>query len=82
LSDTGTIYTFTIMRGRPPGYGGEIPYAFGVVELPEGLRVTSTITASDLESLRIGDTVRFNLITIADDAGPIVSYSFDQVGRS
>ena len=46
LSHSGSIYTFTIVRMPPPGYVGETPYAVGLVELPEGLRVASTITKS------------------------------------
>ena len=30
----------------PPGYTGEVPFGFGVVELPEGLRVITRLTES------------------------------------
>jgi uncharacterized OB-fold protein len=66
LSATGRVYTFTIVRMTPPGYSGETPYAVGVVELPDGLRVTSTITAADLEELEIGDAVDFEVIAVGD----------------
>ena len=38
LSERGTLCLFTMVVNRPPGYGGEVPFGFGVVELPEGLR--------------------------------------------
>jgi uncharacterized OB-fold protein len=76
LSTTGTLYTFTIVRMSPPGYLGETPYAIGVVELPEGLRVSATITAGDLEGLQIGDDVAFELITLVGGDEPVLSYAF------
>jgi uncharacterized OB-fold protein len=72
LSTTGTIYTFTVVRAAPPGYQGETPYAYGVVELPEGLRVTTTITADDLDAIAIGDHVAFELIAVGD----VTSYAY------
>lgn len=72
LSTTGTIYTFTVVRAAPPGYAGETPYAYGVVELPEGLRVTTTITTDDLDAIAIGDRVTFELIAVGD----VTSYAY------
>jgi uncharacterized OB-fold protein len=76
LSATGTLYTFTIVRMSPPGYLGETPYAIGIVELPEGLRVSATITAPDLDALEIGDDVAFELITLTGGDEPVLSYAF------
>ena len=80
LSTRGRVYTFTIVRAAPPGYLGETPYAIGIVELPEGLRVTSTITADDLEALAIGDAVEFELIALGADPDGVVSYAFRRQG--
>lgn len=76
LSARGSLYTFTIVRMRPPGYLGETPYAIGVVELPDGLRVESTVTAEDLDSLAIGDEVEFELITLGGEEDQVLSYAF------
>ena len=35
------------MPAPPPGYLGEVPFGFGVVELDEGLRVLGRLTESD-----------------------------------
>lgn len=72
LSTTGTIYTFTVVRAAPPGYQGETPYAYGVIELPEGLRITTTITSDDLDGIAIGDRVAFELIAVGD----VTSYAY------
>lgn len=76
LSTRGKIYTFTIVQAAPPGYLGTTPYAFGVVELPEGLRVTTTITAADLPGLAIGDAVTFELMTVGEGEDAVLSYAF------
>lgn len=62
LSDEGTIWTFTVVRHRPPGdYRGPdpfVPFALGLVELPDGLRVMAPIWG-DPGSISIGMPVRF-----------------------
>lgn len=76
LPTTGTIYTFTIVRNKPPGYLGEVPYAFGFVDLDVGLRVISTLVADDLEDLVIGDRVEFELLTVGNGAAMEASYCY------
>jgi uncharacterized OB-fold protein len=66
LSTEGTVFTFTVVRMQPPGYVGETPYAYGVVELAEGLRVTTTLLADELSAIAIGDRCSFELITLGD----------------
>jgi uncharacterized OB-fold protein len=72
LSTTGTVFTFTIVHASPPGYLGESPYAYGVVELPEGLRVTTTLLADDLSTIAIGDRCTFALLTL----GAVQSFAY------
>ena len=76
LSTRGTVYTFTIVRNRPPGYAGEVPYAFGFVDLPDGIRVISTLAADDLSSLSIGDVVEFELFALETADGDVESYRY------
>jgi hypothetical protein len=77
LSDRGTIHTFTIVRAEPPGYAGPVPYAIGVVTLPDGIRVASTLTADNLDDLAIDDPVALELITLGDaPADAVTSYAF------
>ena len=54
LSNRGTLWGWTAVTTAPPGYAGEVPFGFGVVELPEGLRVLSRITESDPAKLEFG----------------------------
>ena len=76
LSTTGTVYTFTIIRMPPPGYVGETPYAYGVVELPEGLRVNATLLADDPESIAVGDSCRFELFELGRGEARVTSFGY------
>jgi len=73
LSTSGTVFTFTVVRVAPPGYLGEAPYAYGVVELPEGLRVTTTLLAHDLDEIEIGNPCGFELLTLG---GSVQSFAY------
>ncbi len=57
LSKTGKLWTYTIIRHRPPGqYRGPdpfVPFAEGLVELPDGIRVLSVLDC-DIEKVKIG----------------------------
>lgn len=48
---TGTIYSFTVARGKEP-------YALALVELTEGPRVLTNIVECDVDALAIGQAVR------------------------
>ena len=76
LSTTGAVYTFTIVHMTPPGYVGEAPYAYGVVELPEGLRVTTTLLADDLEAIAVGARCAFELLELGADEDRVLSFAY------
>jgi uncharacterized OB-fold protein len=57
----GSLHLHTVVTTAPPGYRGEVPYGFGVVDLPEGLRVVSRLTSSRLDVLRRGLPMRLEI---------------------
>ena len=83
LGDRGVLWSFTVVRHRPPGdYRGPdpfVPFGVGLVELPEGLRVLSVIDCR-LEELRIGMALRFKPYLRHDDAEDVVVFAFEPVG--
>ena len=76
LSSTGIVYTFTIVRMVPPGYLGEAPYAYGIVELPDGLRLTTTLLADDFEQIAIGDPCDFVLTELGTGERRALSFAY------
>jgi hypothetical protein len=80
LSSRGHLWTYTVVRHRPPGdYKGPdpfVPFALGLVELPEGLRVLAPVEC-DIAQLRIGLPLQFRAFVRSADAGAeIVSFAF------
>jgi uncharacterized OB-fold protein len=78
VGKTGRLYLFTTVVNRPPGYRGEVPFGFGVVELPEGLRVISRLTESDSRRLHCGQSVRLVVTPLHEDekGRSVTSYAF------
>lgn len=78
LSGRGTLWSWTAVTAAPPGYLGEVPYGFGVVELEEGLRVVGRLTEADPERLRDGQPMRLVGETVfVDEAGDeVVTWAF------
>jgi uncharacterized OB-fold protein len=54
LSGKGKLNTFTIIRVAPEGFGDQVPYAIGIVELEEGIKVMGQITDCNPEELDNG----------------------------
>lgn len=73
LSPTGTLWAWTAVTASPPGYEGDRPFGFGVVELPEGVRVITRLTVADPSGLAFGEPVRMELVPLHDD---VVTYAF------
>jgi len=83
LSDRGVLWTFTVVRHRPPGnYKGPdpfVPFGLGLVELPDGVRVLSPIQC-DIRKLKIGLELQFKPYVRTDDDGrEVVAFAFESV---
>ncbi len=63
LSDHGTLWGWTTVLDAPPGYLGEVPYGFGVVELPEGLRVITRLAVPD-DSWEFGQPMHVHIVEL------------------
>ncbi|MBV8979786.1 MAG: OB-fold domain-containing protein [Acidimicrobiia bacterium] len=78
LSPSGTLWMWTAVTAPPPGYRGDVPYGFGVVELPEGLRVITRLAESDPSALTFGQAVTLQLVRLHsdDDGNDVVTWAF------
>jgi uncharacterized protein len=78
LSDTGRLWAWTAVTAAPPGYQGAVPYGFGVVELPEGLRVLGRLTEADPSRLAADQPMRLVIVALHEDeeGRAVVTYAF------
>lgn len=80
LNPRGKLYTYTIVRVSSPGF--KVPYAFGYIDLPEGVRICSQISAAEPpeEKLQLGMDMELIIGQVREEAGtPIVGYLFRPV---
>jgi len=75
---TGRIFLHTVVQTAPPGYTGPVPYGFGLVDLPEGLRVVTRLAAADLDALESGLRVRLEIAPLCTDeeGNEILSWAY------
>jgi len=79
LSKRGRVWTYTIVRHKPPGdYRGPdpfVPFAMGLVELPEGLRVLAPIDCK-LDQLKINLEVELRPYVRPGETPEVVAFTF------
>lgn len=79
LGDHGVLWSFTVVRHRPPGdYRGPAPFSpfgLGLVQLPDGVRIFSPIDC-DIDQLEIGMELRFRPYLRHDPDADVVVFSF------
>jgi len=69
-SGRGTLHTYTVIRqNRSPAFAALSPYAVGIVELDEGVRMMSNIVDCDVDQLEVGMALEVLLLKAADDVG-------------
>jgi uncharacterized OB-fold protein len=78
LPGEGHLWAWTAVNAAPPGYRGEVPYGFGVVEMPQGLRVLGRLTEPDPSRLSAGQPMHLVVVGLhTDDEGREVrTYAF------
>ena len=64
----GTLYSFALMHQvYDPAFAGEVPYNIAVVELDEGVRMTSNVVGCANEELRIGMPLEVTFERVSED---------------
>jgi len=82
LSPKGKIYSYSVVNIRPPEYyKGEVPYALGYVDLPEGVKVETLFTQCDFDMLKVNMEVEMILDTlhIDEEGNEVICYKFRPV---
>jgi uncharacterized protein len=68
VSGNGTLYTFTIARQpTSPHFASEVPQRLAVVELDEGVRMTTTLVNVADADIRIGMRLRPYFDPVSDE---------------
>lgn len=78
LPTDGTLWGWTAVTARPPGYDGALPFGFGVVELSDGLRVITRLTVAEPDALTFGQPMHLVADTLQtdDDGTAVITYAF------
>ena len=67
LSDEGKLQTFTVVRVSSDKFSKETPFAVGIVELNDGVKITTQIADADVDELKVGQRVKLVFRKIQDD---------------
>jgi uncharacterized OB-fold protein len=80
LADQGTLWAWTAVTAAPPGYLGDVPFGFGVVELTDNsLRVITRLTEADPSRLSLGQPMRLVEVPlhVDDEGNTVTTYAFE-----
>ena len=73
----GKIYSYSIVHTPTDDFKEIAPYAVAIVELDEGVKVTSQLVDCDVEDIEIGDPVEMVFRKIREDGEDgVISYGF------
>jgi uncharacterized OB-fold protein len=67
LAEKGRVLTFTIIRVPPHQFVDQAPYAVGIVELDDGVKLTGQIVDCEFEDIKIGQRVKIEFRKIFQD---------------
>lgn len=67
LAEKGKLLTFTIIRVPPHQFVDQAPYAVGIIELEDGVKLTGQIVDCDFKDLEIGQRVKVEFRKIYDE---------------
>ncbi|MFF5974922.1 bifunctional MaoC family dehydratase N-terminal/OB-fold nucleic acid binding domain-containing protein [Streptomyces sp. NPDC012769] len=65
-SGEGTVYSYVVMH-HPPFPAFDPPYAVGLIELAEGVRMVSNVVGVPYDKVRIGMPVRLEFLRVDDE---------------
>jgi uncharacterized OB-fold protein len=67
LAEKGKVLTFTVIRVPPRQFIDQAPYAVGIVELDDGVKLTGQVVDCDFEDLKIGKRVKIEFRKVFDE---------------
>jgi hypothetical protein len=80
LTDEGKLVTFTVVRVASDKFSKETPFAVGIVELNDGVRITTQIADADVDALQVGQRLKLVFRKIQEDGkAGILCYGYKAV---
>jgi uncharacterized OB-fold protein len=77
LAGTGKLLTYTIIRVAPGPFCDQAPYAVGIAELDDGVRLTAQVVDCDFAALKVGLRVRTEFRKVSEDGeAGIIHYGY------
>ena len=67
VSGRGSVYSFTITHIPMQGFEDKAPYAIGLIDLDEGVRILANLVNVDAASVQIGMRVKVCWERLSDD---------------
>jgi len=67
LSEDGTLLTYTVVRVASDKFSKETPFAVGIVELSDGVRITTQLADVDPDELKTGRKVKMVFRKVQED---------------
>ena len=77
VSGKGELYSFTITHVPTPGFEDKTPYAIGLVELDEGVRIIANLVNVAPDEVSVGMRLRVAWEKLSDD---ITYFAFEPAG--
>ena len=67
LNSEGTLLTYTVVRVGSDKFSQQSPFAVGIVELNDGVKITAQLADVDFEHLKIGLKVKMVFRKVQDE---------------
>jgi uncharacterized protein len=74
LAESGKLITYTIIRVPPEPFEDQSPYAVGIAELDDGVRLTAQVVDCDFAALKVGMRVKTEFRKISEEGAAGVIY--------
>ncbi len=77
LAESGKIITYTVIRVAPDQFVDETPYAVGIAEMDDGVKLTAQVVDCDFSALKVGMRVKIEFRKISEDgAAGVIHYGY------
>jgi uncharacterized OB-fold protein len=67
LPDTGKLLTYTVIRIAPSEFSTQAPYAMGIAELDNGVKLAAQVADVDFKDLKVGMPVKIEFRKVREE---------------